>query len=570
MKFIRYRYRKIQALLLVCLGIVILFSCKDDDDVRSSVFGVSEEESEFLVQDHGDTYTVNLTADGEWYAESSAEWCMVTPANGSTSTVCELRVDTSYLYKERKAVITFVSGARSSQIKVTQLGFEKVIELEKDEIEVADFIEYGKMFSELKVISNVKYEIIPVDENQKWVRVSKEEKKVGSVPRPDKVRFDFDIYTQSDADREAQFIFRQTDAKEGEKPIEKTFTFRQTKTERIVPSRRGDSLALLAISRVMKCYTQWDESQPMIYWNNVKTEEVDYKYVDGDFVRDTTELRVVGVNFYIFNTNNSIPYQIRFLSQLRTLIFTGNENSYLKSIKLEDDVTYLDSLESLAFIGYGINSLPARMTNLKKLKELELSGNPLQEFPMDIIEALDKDSLLYVSLSNCRHYEIGSNLAANNKDSIGLGGELPERLFRLKRVAYLHLSYNYFEGSIPAMEGESEVMPQLRALSLNLNYLSGMIPEWILKHKRLKCWDPYTMVFNQTYNGKDSKNRRVGFENEPDYIDTPCPDWEESTNKTALTPSSFDSTFKWFHYFNIDKKQYPVLSLDGNWGEIED
>lgn len=40
----------------------------------------------------------------------------------------------------------------------------------------------------------------------------------------------------------------------------------------------------------------------------------------GDFVRDTTELRVVGVNFYIFNTDNSIPFQIRYLNQLKTLV----------------------------------------------------------------------------------------------------------------------------------------------------------------------------------------------------------------------------------------------------------
>lgn len=77
------------------------------------------------------------------------------------------------------------------------------------------------------------------------------------------------------------------------------------------------------------------------------------------------------------------------------------------------------------------------------------------------------------------------------------------------------------------------------------------------------------MVFNQTYNGRDSKNRRVGFDNEPDFIETPCPDWEENTNNTALTPSSFDSTFRWFHYYDASKKQYPKLSLDGNWGEID-
>lgn len=570
MKLIGFINRKSQALLLICLGLVTLFSCKDDDDAIASVFGVSEEESQFIVPDCGDTYTINLAADQDWYAESNVEWCMISPANGNSSTVCELRVDTSYLYKEREAVVTFRSGSRTSQVKVFQYGYEKIIKLEKEEIEVPDFVDYEKMFVEMAVTSNVKYEVSALDPTQSWVRVVVPDKKVGSVPRPDKIRFNFDIYTQSDEDREVKFVFRQTDAKEGEIPVEQTLTFRQKKAERIVPSRRGDSLALLAVSRMIKSYTVWDGSQPMIYWNNVKMEEVDYKYVDGDFVRDTTELRVVGVNFYIFNTDNSVPYQIRYLDQLKTLIFTGNENSYRKSIKLEDDITYLDSLQSLAFIGYGINSLPARMTHLKKLKELEMSGNPLQEFPMDIIESLDKDSLLYVNLSNSRRYEVGSNLFTNKRDSMGMGGELPERLFRLKRVAYLHLSYNYFEGSIPAMEGENDVMPQLRALALNLNYLSGMIPEWILKHKRLKCWDPYTLVFNQTYNGRDGKNRRVGFDNEPDFISTPCPDWEESTNNTSLTPSSFDSTFKWFHYFNIKENKYPKLSLDGNWGEIDD
>ena len=188
MKSIGYKYRKVQALLLVCLGLVVLFSCKDDDDVQSAEFGVSEEESEFIVPDHGDVYDVNLVADQDWYAESSAEWCMVSPANGNASTVCELRVDTSYLYKSREAVVTFYSGSRSSQEKVFQYGFEKIIELEKDEIEVADFIEYGKMFSELKVTSNVKYEILPANENQKWVRVTTEEKKARQMPKKGKRR----------------------------------------------------------------------------------------------------------------------------------------------------------------------------------------------------------------------------------------------------------------------------------------------------------------------------------------------------------------------------------------------
>lgn len=72
MKSIRYKNRNIQVFLLICLGIVALFSCKDDDDVQPSFFGVSEEESEFVVPDCGDTYAVNLSADQDWYVESNA------------------------------------------------------------------------------------------------------------------------------------------------------------------------------------------------------------------------------------------------------------------------------------------------------------------------------------------------------------------------------------------------------------------------------------------------------------------------------------------------------------------
>ncbi|MEG2515077.1 MAG: hypothetical protein RSA92_07050, partial [Bacteroidaceae bacterium] len=347
--------------------------------------------------------------------------------------------------------------------------------MEKDLLEVADFIDYEKMFAELKVTSNVKYEIVPQDANTNtnWVKITMPDRKIGSVPHPEKIRFDFEIYTQSDIDREIKYILRQTDAKEGEKPIEVPFTFRQKKAQQIIPSREGDSLALLAVSRSLKCYYSWDTSQSMIYWDNVRLEEVTYRYKNGNIDKDSTEYRVVGMNFYVFNTDNTVPYQIRYLNQLKTLAFTGNENSYLKSIKLEDDITYLDSLRSLAFMGYGINSLPARMTNLKKLEDLELSGNALQELPMDIIESLDKDSLIYLSITANRHHEIGNSLYANKKDSIGLGGQLPERLFKLKHVQYIHLSYNYFEGSIPDFGGKTNIMPQLKKLGLNLNYFTG-------------------------------------------------------------------------------------------------
>lgn len=69
------------------------------------------------------------------------------------------------------------------------------------------------------------------------------------------------------------------------------------------------------------------------------------------------------------------------------------------------------------------------------------------------------------------------------------------------------------------------IMPQLENLSINLNFLTGNIPDWILYHKNLKCWDPFTLVFNQYENGKDASGKRVGFDNTPSYIKRPCPLW---------------------------------------------
>ena len=57
------------------------------------------------------------------------------------------------------------------------------------------------------------------------------------------------------------------------------------------------------------------------------------------------------------------------------------------------------------------------------------------------------------------------------------------------------------------------VLPNCRQLSLNLNFLTGAVPKWILYHPHLVEWTPSIMVFNQQSKGKNSDGAAVGFSN---------------------------------------------------------
>lgn len=57
------------------------------------------------------------------------------------------------------------------------------------------------------------------------------------------------------------------------------------------------------------------------------------------------------------------------------------------------------------------------------------------------------------------------------------------------------------------------VLPNCRQLSLNLNYFTGKVPNWILFHPHLVEWNAPTMIFNQQPKGKNSDGAAVGFSN---------------------------------------------------------
>lgn len=537
--------------------VALTTACSKDNEVIE--FAIDTTTLDFNAE--GGKQSLYLSADDDWTVTSDVEWCLVSPTNGVESTVCEVRVDTSYLYSRREGHLNFHCGNKTRQLTISQLGYEKVILLDKSEISVPDFTDYDELFEEIKVQTNVPYEVFieyPDAERSGWLSVSiANQGQVQSVPRSGKVRIDYTMYLDSDRDREANVVFRQTNAKQGETPVETRLKFRQTKAQEIIPSREGDSLALLALSRIMRISTNWDTSQSMIYWNNISLEDV--TYYNQKQKKTVTEPRVVAASFTMFNTSEGIPFHIRYLDQLRELSFIANSNAHIKDIDLGDNITYLSNLKYLTLLGYGISRLPERMKEMDKLQELDLSGNNLIEIPIDIISALDKKSLRYVNLANNRKRDVFGNLYANAKDrtELGIHGEFPESLLHLKNIRYIGLSYNYLEGQLPDMSYDASkyatleekiahnpVMPQLEQLSINLNFFSGELPDWLLYHPNLRCWDPYTLVFNQYERSRDSRGNATGFNNEPSSVEQACHLWDSNPDEFTHQ-STFNAKLKY-------------------------
>lgn len=57
------------------------------------------------------------------------------------------------------------------------------------------------------------------------------------------------------------------------------------------------------------------------------------------------------------------------------------------------------------------------------------------------------------------------------------------------------------------------VLPRARAFSLNLNFFTGELPNWILFHPHFVEWKPTALIFNQQEKGKNSDGETVGFSN---------------------------------------------------------
>lgn len=186
--------------------------------------------------------------------------------------------------------------------------------------------------------------------------------------------------------------------------------------------------------------------------------------------------------------------------------------------------------------------------------------NP-QNFPkLHVLRLANNQRRLIYDLSNNISTDFGGfyDETAHNGEQFG---PFPSRLLKwtadeangVTGLDTLVLSVNYLQGSIPSFEDDNtvgyytehdivnsadtlprkmltvkRVMPQLKMFTINLNRLTGPLPEWLLYRPSLDWWDPGTLIFTQE--GKDELGNLAGFSNLPANLNYYC---EVYTKKQA-------------------------------------
>ena len=514
-----------------------------------------------VVDFKSDVNTIEIGADGgvkkvriqssdEWVASVGMQsngdpnpWIAVSPANGRGTVECDFVIDSALTDKPREAVVSIrnIATNKEQRIKVSQKGYEYSVEVDRTNVEVKKFAEYGKRYFDVVVKTNFPFEVKIPQSAQHWISREPASKlgdayqhnlNRGIRPREVKVRFNWNINNSASV-RLADIEFVPTeDITVSHSDILKVS---QEAAEPIIPeTRAGDSLALLNIANTMQCWTIWDSSTPMNRWEGITLWEERMEGCTPEKVG-----RVRKVEIFLCNSFEGLPFEFQYLTQADEVYIFSNENSMLKSLNLGEHVCKLTNLKRLTVGAFGLNELPEEFKNLRNLEFLDLGSNNFQRVPA-IINKENFPNLRALVLNAQQRHAV-SDLSNTRYAIEELGGLVEEEKFPEHLLKWgldtLVLSVNYLHGALPSFENDPEVpkwteeeviaadtlpmalvgtpkvMPTTKTFRINHNRLSGEVPTWLLMHPALDWWVPFSLIFPQE--GRWTDGTKAGFTNEP-------------------------------------------------------
>ena len=549
--------------ILFAIAIVLFASCREEG-VNAVSFAIDKQEGIYVAPEGG-TEFLHVTSTVEWTASANEPWVSISPANGVGNIKCSVLIDSTLSNGVREAKITFetIENDRCA-VKVEQGGYGKFISLEDTTMTIdAATNRLQDRYFELEVNSNVDFRIHPVDVKGNkitWLTPKTVEVKPNldrpSRPRSTKVRFDWKINSDT-LDRVAFVHFLPLNDTDKD-----TRAFKLTLTQEgspVIPDNRlGDSLAVVTIINRLQLLSPWDTSENMQYWNNVTL----WKSTDEEIVKGDVPLAAVGrvrkASFMMCNTKEGIPYEVRYLKYIETLNIYSNVNTMLLNITLGDELYNLNYLKHLQIGAFGLVTLSENFVKYKenKLESLDLNSNNFSAVP-PMLTPENFPKLKSLNLLACRRWTL-SDLRKKDDDvryegGIGLcfksdvkvDNDL-RRLLLWENLEELRLSNNYIEGQIPDFEvGEDgvvawsdadaapdatnlgdtiknlileerpKILPNMKRLTLNLNFFTGELPDWLRYHPHLLDWFPESLIYMQQVNAYDSEGKSAKFDNEP-------------------------------------------------------
>lgn len=523
--------KKITTYITLALAALLVVGCEQHEPVE---FASSDNKIE--IDAVGGVRKVKISAEDEWITIVSKPWITISPANGKGSTECQVSIDSALNAEGRNAEILIrnLKTFEEKSIAISQEGFPYSIEIDEAEVKIADYDLQNRRKFSVTLTTNVDFNV-EIPSSARWITNKRYtvELNRGIRPRKVNVEFEWDINTIPEervanikfVPKDGQILAKQDQLKviqESADPIEEN-------------SRKGDSVALVGIQRTLGTLASWDYSIPMERWSGVILWDEGHKGYTPD-----KKGRVKYAEFYIYSTNEELPFQVKYLTAAEELYFFGNANTFLKSLHAGEAITSLTQLKRLTIGAHGLIDIDESFKNLKNLEYLNLGSNNFMKVP----EVLTKENFpkLKTLILNANQRSVIYDLS--NTIKTDLGGFIEEEKFPEHLLKWgldtLNLSVNYLHGELPTFEDDDtvpvyteedwaasndtlprmlvdrrikKVMPNTKFFSINHNRLSGNLPDWILYHPNLDWWIPQSLVFQQE--GKDKDGNSAGFANEP-------------------------------------------------------
>ena len=535
-------------------ALISIFACVPEQKVAFEV-----EADQIEVGAEGGVKAVTISSGDNWVATVQAPWITVSPANGSGSVECRIIIDSALAVTSREAIVRIENQVTKDRkdFTVKQEGFPYQIVLDEPEVNIASYASLAERKFSVKVKTNVPFEVELPEGAGQWLsyKMPTPDFDRGARPRVVPVTFEWGVNFNPE-DRNAVVKFNPVNP-EITPSIKDDLTVSQKAADAIEVGVKGDSLALVAIHQALGCWTPLDTSEKMEFWDGVEVWQSGEK-----------KGRVKRAEFFMFGTKEGIPFQVKYLTEAEELYFYGNTNTFLLDIDPGEHICELENLRKLTIGAYGLSTIPESFKNLKSLEYLDLSSNNFQTVP-EVLTPENFPNLTALIMNSCVRNTIYDLSNTNKKNFGGFFDEadvddagnktFPKRLLMWDELDTLRLSVNYIEGTIPDLMddpdfpkwtaeevnacdtlpsmliGLPKVLPDTELLSINLNRLHGLLPDWLLYHPKLDMWYPMSLVFMQE--GKTSYGVSSGFENEPANLDYY---YEQYTNK-KFNPANFKS-----------------------------
>ena len=531
--------------VMIATAALAAVSCiNPDSDIKFGV-DLGVEDGVIAIGPEGGVKKINVTSPGEWVVMTESPWITVSPANGRGSAECVVSIDSTLAFALREGAVRIQSLSDSEQkqdFTVSQAGFPAQITLDRQTVEVADFAEYGSREFDVTVKSNVDFNVNIPEEAQGWLSYTSVPADLdrGARPRSTRIHFEWKVNSR-DEQRMADVTFSPVE----DVKLEIHDALKVTQKAALpspVGTPQGDSLAVIAIGRAIGMFNEFNTSEKMEHWGNIKV------WKDGP-----DKGRVRSVQFFMFKTKESLPYEVQYLTAAEDIQFFSNANHLLYNLDTGEYITKLTQLKRLTISAYGLVSLHPDFVNLKNLEYLDISSNCFEEIP-EILSPENFPNLRSIHMNANQRHTI-YDLSNDTRENIGgfiqddlrtaKGMSTFKRFLKWNNLDTLRLSVNYLQGELPDMKYEGlpewtyeelkdslatgmtqlpeklvglpKVLPTTKFFAINFNRLTGKLPDWLLYHPNLDKWIPYSLVFSQKGKSKDGVN--AGFVNEPVSLD---------------------------------------------------